>query len=392
MALLVLMKKRMNIRRGCVLPAGMKTFLIITCVSALVIPGFAPELGNCYAARIKEIANVNGVRSNTLIGYGLVVGLNRTGDKSNTLFTTQSLSNMLEKMGVIVDPKATKVNNIAAVMVTAEIPPFAKAGNKIDATVSSLGDATSLEGGILLMTPLKGGNGQTYAVAQGSVLVGGFSAGGQAANVQKNHPTVGRVPNGVVLEQEIAYQSLKTENVTLSLKRPDFTNARRVTERINSIYEGAASARDAGTIQVAIPAKYRENTVGFISVLEALDIKPDNQAKIVVDEKTGTVVIGEDVRIATVAISHGNISVMVKENSNVSQAMPFAQGGSTVTTPDTEVNVREDKGHFLYMEEGPSIKELVNALNAIGVSTRDVITILQAIKAAGSLHAELEVI
>jgi flagellar P-ring protein precursor FlgI len=335
---------------------------------------------------------VSGVRPNILIGYGLVVGLNRTGDKINTFFTSQSLANMLEKMGVIVDPRTTKVNNVAAVMVTGELPPFAKIGNRIDAVVSSLGDATSLEGGVLLMTPLKAGDGQVYAVAQGPITVGGFKATGQGATVQKNHPTVGRIPNGVIVEQEILYDGFKGEAFTISLKQPDFTNARRMVEKINDLFQGTAEAENGGTIVVSVPQGLKHDPVKFLSMIENLDIKPDNYAKIVVDEKTGTIVIGANVRIATVAISHGNISVQIKEDKQVSQALPYARGGETVTTPDTQIMVEEDKGHFVLMNEGPSVKELVDALNAIGLSARDVITILQTIKAAGALQAELEVI
>ncbi|MGD0231315.1 MAG: flagellar basal body P-ring protein FlgI [Syntrophorhabdales bacterium] len=345
----------------------------------------------CFSARIKDIAYVNGVRPNVLVGYGLVVGLKRTGDKAQTIFTTQSLANMLEKMGVIVDPTLTKVNNVAAVMVTAELPPFARIGNRIDVTVSSLGDAASLEGGILVMTPLRGGDGQAYAVAQGAVTVGGFEAGGQGASASKNHPTVGRITSGAIVEQEIEYEALKGEVVTISLRRPDFTNVRKVVERINSLFEDCATARDGGTIALSVPVQLREDRVKFLSIIENLDIKPDNQAKIVVDEKTGTIVIGEDVRIATVAIAHGNISVQIKERKNVSQPQPFSRG-RTVVTADTDLRVEEEKGQMYYMQEGASIKDLVDALNAIGVSTRDVIIILQTIKAAGALHAELEVI
>jgi len=346
----------------------------------------------CFSARIKDIAYISGVRPNMLIGYGLVVGLKRTGDKVQTLFTTQSLANMLEKMGVVVDPRATKVNNVAAVMVTAELPAFAKPGNRLDATVSSVGDASTLEGGVLVMTPLRGGDGQPYAVAQGPITVGGFAAAGAGGSIQKNHPTVGRIPNGVLVEREIEYEGLKGETVTLSLRRYDFTNVRKVTERINSVFESCAVAHDGGTITLSVPPELMENQVKFLSIVENLEIQPENEAKIVVDEKTGTIVIGEDVRISTVAISHGNISVQIKEQPRVSQALPYAGGGKTVVTPDTEIAVEEERGHWYYMDEGTSVKELVNALNAIGVSTRDVIIILQTIKAAGALQAELQVI
>jgi len=343
------------------------------------------------AARIKELGYINGVRSNQLIGYGLVVGLNGTGDKSNTLFTFQSLANLLDKMGVKVDPRSTKVNNVAAVMVTADLPPFAKTGNKIDAVISSIGDAKSIEGGVLLLTQLKGADGEVYGMAQGPIVVGGFSAGGTGASIQKNHPTVGRIVNGVSIEKEISYDHLKTETIVVSLKTPDFTNARKIVDRVNGLFAGSAYARDGGTINITIPDELRPNPVKFLSILEGLEIRPDTIARIVVDEKTGTVIIGENVRISTVAISHGNISVQIKEDQKVSQPLPFSSG-TTVATPDTQMKVEEEKGHFMVMEGGISIRELVNALNAIGVSTRDVIIILQTIKAAGALHADLEVI
>jgi flagellar P-ring protein precursor FlgI len=352
---------------------------------------FIFSLGDTDAARIKELGYINGVRSNQLIGYGLVVGLNGTGDKSNTLFTFQSLANLLDKMGVKVDPRSTKVNNVAAVMITADLPPFAKTGNKIDAIISSIGDAKSIEGGVLLLTQLKGADGEVYAIAQGPIVVGGFSVGGVGATTQKNHPTVGRIVGGVSIEKEIPYDHMKAETVVVSLKTPDFTNARKIVDRINEAFSGSAYAKDGGTINITIPDSLKLNPVKFLAMIEGLEIKPDNLAKIVVDEKTGTVVIGENVRISTVAISHGNISVQIKEDQKVSQPLPFSSG-TTVATPDTKMNVEEEKGHFMVMEGGISIRELVNALNSIGVSTRDVIIILQTIKAAGALHADLEVI
>jgi flagellar P-ring protein precursor FlgI len=348
--------------------------------------------GTCHAARIKDIAYVNGVRPNILIGYGLVVGLKATGDKAQTRFTTQSLANMLERMGVTVEAKATKVNNVAAVMVTCELPPFARVGNRVDATVSSMGDASSLEGGVLLMTPLKGGDGTAYAVAQGPITVGGFAVEAKGASVNKHHPTVGRIAHGALGEQEGEFEALRGDTVTISLMRPDFTNVRKVVERINGTFRRCATAPDGGSISLLVPEEYRGDKVKFLSIIENLDVRPESQAKVVVDEKTGTIVIGEDVRIATVAISHGNINVEIKENAKVSQPLPFSNGGQTTVTPDTAMKVEEQKGHFYHLQGGTSIKELVNALNAIGVSTRDVIIILQTIKAAGALQAELEVI
>lgn len=347
--------------------------------------------GHSMGARLKDLAYINGVRSNQLVGYGLIVGLKGTGDKSNTIFTNQSLANMLEKMGIRVDPTKTKVNNIAAVTVTADLPPFGKVGGKVDAIVSSIGDAKSLEGGVLLLTPLRGADGEVYAMAQGPIVVGGYLASGTGAVMQKNHPTVGRVPNGVSIEREISYDDMKTDTITISLKVPDYTNARRLAERINQTFAGTAYAKDGGTIGVQTPSEFRANPVKFISIVENLDIKPDFMAKIVVDEKTGTVVIGENVLISTVAVSHGNITVQVKEEAKVSQPLPLGRG-ETVVTPETKLRVEEEKGRFVVVEGGITIKELVSAINAAGVSTRDVITILQTIKAAGALHAELEVI
>ena len=343
------------------------------------------------AARIKEMSNISGARSNQLIGYGLVIGLSGTGDKSNTIFTNQSLANMLETMGIRVDPRATKVNNIAAVVVTANLPPFTRIGNRIDVTVSSIGDAKSIEGGVLVATPLKGVDGTVYAVAQGPIVVGGFLASGQGASIQKNHPTVGRIANGAIIEREVPSEEYRDDEVMIALKSPDFTNARRMAERINEIFVGSAYAKDAGTINIRIPENMKDDPVKFLSIVENLDIRPDNQAKIVVDEKTGTVVIGENVRVATVVISHGNISIQIKEDARVSQPMPFGRG-ETVVTPDTQIKVQEDRGKFYLLESGVTIRELVNALNAIGIATRDVITILQTIEASGALHAELEVI
>lgn len=362
-----------------------------TCLAFVVAAFLLFIVSLADASRIKEMGYINGARSNQLIGYGLVIGLSGTGDKANTIFTNQSLANMLETMGIRVDPKTTKVNNVAAVMVTCNLPPFSHIGSRLDVTVSSIGDAKSIEGGVLVATPLKGVDGNVYAMAQGPMIVGGFLASGQGASVQKNHPTVGRIVNGATIEREVLSEDYKGNDITIALKTPDFTNARRVADRINETFGGGAHAKDAGTISVRIPPDMRSNPVQFVSMVENLDIKTDMQARIVVDEKTGTVVIGENVRVSTVVISHGNISVQVKEDAKVSQPMPFGQG-RTVVTPDTQVNVREDRGKFYLLEAGISLRELVNALNATGISTRDVITILQTIKASGALHAELEVI
>lgn len=344
------------------------------------------------AVRIKDIAEIEGVRSNNLVGYGLVIGLNGTGDKAGTEFTIQSLVSMLERMGVKVDRSKVKVENVAAVMVTAELPAFARAGTRIDALVSSIGDAESLQGGTLVLTPLKAPNGFIYAVAQGPVsLGGGFSASGAAASAQKNHPTVGRIVNGVLIEREVPLRFRDKREIRVNLRQPDFTTALRLAETVNALMGGQyATALDGGTVSVVIPPDYPDDAVKLVASLEKLDVTPDRVARVVLDERTGTVVIGEDVRISAVAISHGNLSIVVKERPQVSQPLPFSEGETTVT-PNTELTVREDKGSVMLMPEGVSIQEVVNALNAIGVSPRDLIAIFQALKEAGALQAELKV-
>jgi flagellar P-ring protein precursor FlgI len=344
------------------------------------------------AARVKDITSIAGVRDNQLIGYGLVVGLNGSGDGGGTQFTPQAVSSMLRAMGVTVDPDDIKVRNVAAVMVTATLPPFARAGGRLDALVSSLGDAKSLQGGTLLLTPLRAPNGEIYAVAQGAVSVGGFSAGGRAGGgVQKNHPTVGHISAGALIEREVSVQFNSKDHVTLILNSPDFTTGSRLVEAINTqLGSGTAYALDSGTVEVYIPGTYRHNRVEFIAALENMEVAPDHVAKVVLDERTGTVVIGENVRISTVAIAHGNLSIEIKENQHVSQPPPFSQG-QTVVTRDSDVRVQEDRGQVMLVPHAITIRDLVRALNSIGVTPRDLITIFQAIKAAGALQAKLEI-
>jgi flagellar P-ring protein precursor FlgI len=345
------------------------------------------------AVRIKDIANIKGVRSNQLVGYGLVVGLDGTGDDKKSNFTTQSIASMLEKMGVTVNPKEIKAENVAAVMVTADLPPFARAGARIDAMVSSIGDAENLQGGNLLMTPLKAADGNVYAVAQGPVNTGGFAAQGAGASVSKNFPTVGRLIDGATVEREVNFEFNTRTALTLSLQQPDFTTASRITDAINGLfYDPIAAATDAGTIQLQVPTAYTGNIVELVAMIEKLEVTPDNTARVVINERTGTVVMGEKVQIATIAIAHGNLSIVVKENPQVSQPLPFSEGGQTVVTPDTNLSVQEGENQLVLFNGGTSIGDVVNALNALGVSPRDLIAIFQAIKAAGALQAELEVI
>lgn len=345
------------------------------------------------AARIKDIAQLEGVRNNQLVGYGLVVGLNGTGDSKSTQFTTQSLVNMLDRMGVTVDRTKVKVDNVAAVMVTTELPPFTKQGNEIDVSISSIGDAESLAGGTLLMTPLKGPDGNVYAVAQGAVVVGSLSFGGKAAKVQKNHPTAGRIPGGALVEREIPFHLPDSDLLTYRVEETDFTTISRMANVINHRFgPNTSKPIDGASVAIHIPDDYRGRMVNFLSELETLDVKTDAPARIVVNEKTGTIVMGQEVRIDTVAVSHGNLSMVITESANVSQPAPFAPRGQTVAVPQTDITVNEEDGELVVMEMGVSISEIAQALNAIGASPRDLIAILQAIKASGALHADLVVL
>ena len=346
------------------------------------------------AIRIKELATFEGVRPNQIYGYGLVVGLNGTGDKNKTYFTNQSLANMLRRLNVTVpvDANDIKVKNVAAVMVTANLPPFVKPGTKIDILVSSLGDSNSLQGGTLLITSLKGVDDKIYAVAQGPLSVGGFSIAGNAGTVQKNHPTVGRIVQGATVEREVPIRWQGKTTMSIKLGQPDFTTSARMAEAINFRLPGAsARPMDASTVTFDVPMNYRENLAVMVAELENLEVEPDAVGKVIIDERTGTVVVGERVKLSTVAVAHGNLSVQINEGVTVSQPGPFSQG-ETVVAPDTTINVEEGADKLLLIERSTTIQDVVTALNAIGVTPRDLIMIFQAIKAAGALHGELEII
>jgi len=340
--------------------------------------------------RIKDLADIEGVRGNALIGYGIVVGLNGTGDSATSSpFTVNSITAMLEKLGVNIRADVTKLKpkNIAAVMVTSELPAFAHPGQQLDITVSSIGDAKSLRGGTLLATPLLGGDREVYAIAQGGLSIGGFTATGKASSQTKNHPTSGRIPNGARIEKA-APKGLSAEQskVVLSLRRPDFTTAINMQKAINRVLgKGIAKATDSGTIVVQNPTA---NSVELISQLEQIDLAIDHPAIVMVDERTGTIVMGQEVRIDTVAVAHGNISINVTENPEVSQPNAFA-GGQTTTVDRTNVQVTEDEAKLVVLPKQVSLSKLVSALNAVGATPSDLIAVLQAIKAAGALHAEL---
>jgi len=344
------------------------------------------------AARLKDIASVKGVRDNQVIGYGLVVGLDGTGDRDNTEFTVQSLSSLLAKMGIGVDVDAIRVRNVAAVMVTATLPPFARTGSRLDTVVSSMGDASSLEGGTLLMTPLFGPDGEIYAIAQGPVSVGGFSAGGGGGSgVQKNHPTVGRLAGGAIVEREVPYGIDDKREFQVALMRPDFTTAERTARAINQRFgDGTARPRDAGTLALQVPEVFGADVVRFLAQVEALEVQPDRAARVVLNERTGTVVMGADVRVSTVAVSHGSLTVTISATNQVSQPGAFSPG-QTVVVQNRDVETFEEESR-LNVVEGTSIGDLVRGLNAMGVTPRDLIAILQAIKAAGALSAELEIL
>jgi flagellar P-ring protein precursor FlgI len=341
--------------------------------------------------RLKDIASFSGVRTNELVGYGLVVGLSGTGDGTSSQFTIRSMVNMLDKMGVQVSASAIKPKNVAAVMVTAKMPASAKPGSNLDIAVSSLGDAKSLLGGVLLLTPLKGVDGQIYALAQGPLTIGGFTASGEAATAQKNISTVGRIPNGAVVERSVSFKFNSQESMTVSLNAADFTTVMQVVNRINSSLGGGyARAQDASTIELAVPDKFRGNMVPLMASLENMDVSPDARARVVVDEKTGTVVVGSEVRLSRVAVAHGNLQIVISESQQVSQPGPFSQG-QTVVTPQTDIAVREQNNRLMLVE-GATLQELVDGLNAIGATPRDLISIIRTLKSAGALHADLEVI
>ena len=370
-------------------------FLIVIISIVLVVATGIFLIPDANAVRIKDIVDIKGVRQNQLVGYGLVIGLEGTGDSDDSLFTIQSLASLLEKMGVTVQTEdINDVENVAAVMVTADLPPFAGLGSRIDVLVSSIGDAETLQGGTLLFTPLKGADGKVYAVAQGPVSTGGFAVSGNSGDqIQKNFPTVGRVVGGGLVEKEIHSNFNQKDSLTLSLHQPDFTTASRVAQAINrAFYSQLAQTENAGSIRVSVPENYLGNTVQFVTLLESLGVTPDMVSKVVVNERTGTVIMGENVRIATIAIAHGNLSIQIDESQNVSQPLPFSRGGQTVVTPQSEIVVHEGKNPLFLVESGVSIGEVVKALNALGVTPRDLIAIFQALKAAGALQAELEII
>lgn len=364
-----------------------------TTVSSMLLVLVILVTTSAHAIRIKDLASFDGVRDNQLMGYGLVVGLNGTGDSDQAKIQTQSVVNMLERMGITTSVNDIKLKNVAAVMVTATLPPFAKQGNRLDVLVSSLGDAKSIAGGTLIMAPLKGGDNQIYAVAQGSVLTNSFAFGGQGATAQKNHPTAGRVPNGALIERELPNTLTGKSVLNLNLNVADFTTASRIVTAINDQFKGpVAASKDPGSVTLTIPDAYASRAVEFVAALERLEIKPDIQAKVVLNERTGTIVMGDNVRISTVAVTHGSLTLVIKETPQVSQPAPLSKTGETKVVPRTDLKVEEENRRLMVLQEGASIGDVVRALNLLGVTPRDLISILQAVKAAGALQAELAII
>jgi flagellar P-ring protein precursor FlgI len=363
--------------------------LLVLALTTLVLGGAAPAWA---LSRVKDLASIEGVRQNQLVGYGIVVGLNGTGDTLNNIpFTKQSLQAMLERLGVNTRGATMRTQNLAAVMVTANLPPFSAQGTRIDVTVSSLGDAKSLQGGTLLVTPLLGADGEVYALAQGSVAIAGFTAEGDAAKVTRGVPTNGRISNGANVEREIAFKLNDARSLRLSLRNPDFTTSKRIAAAINDFMGGdTAEPTDPATVTLQIPARYQGNMIRLVTEVEQLKVEPDQTAKVVVDERSGIIVMGRDVRVATVAVAQGNLTVTISEGANVSQPNPLSNG-RTVTTPTTRVGVSEDGKKLALVKDGVSLQQLVDGLNGLGIGPRDLIGILQAIKAAGAIQADIEV-
>lgn len=371
------------------------TIRVVLCAAILWSGGFALDPAAHAQSRIKDIVDVEGVRENLLVGYGLVVGLNGTGDSLNSaIFTRESLIGMLERLGVNARDGSLKTNNVAAVMVTATLPPFAHQGSRIDITVSALGDAKDLLGGTLLVTPLLAADGEVYAVGQGSLQIGGFTAKASAETVTKGVPTSARIPNGAIVEREIPFKLARQKKIRLALRNPDFTTARRIARAVNA-FVGEVSARvaDPGTVELRVPKSYRKAVVDLLTDIEQLRVEPDHIAKVVIDEKAGIIVMGENVRISTIAIAQGNLTIRITETPQVSQPQPFSNDGTTAIVDRSKIEITEGKENKLgVLGHGVTLQELVNGINALGIGPRDMISILQAVKAAGALQAEIKVL
>lgn len=365
----------MNLRR---LPTtGLLSVLLLLAIDA-------PAAGS----RIKDLTILAGARDNQLVGYGLVTGLAGDGDK-NPVYTIQSIANMLQRFGVTVPAAALSSKNVAAVMITADIPAFVKNGTRLDVTVSTLGDAKTLQGGVLLQSPLLGADGQVYAVAQGALAVGGFIGGNSGGSVQKNHPTVAQIAGGALVEQEIPTQIVRNNYVELLLREPDFTSAARLAEAVNNVFTNSAEAVDSTSIRIRVPEGHADSPVDFLARIEGIEMQPDIPARVIVNERTGTIVATSQIRIAPCAVSHGELTISIANTDDVSQPNALSQTGTTAVTTRTDAKVAEKKGSFVTLQDMPTIEKVAAGLNAIGVTPRDMMSIFQAMKQAGALQAEL---
>jgi flagellar P-ring protein precursor FlgI len=370
---------------------NLRTRLLVVFTAGFV--GAASSVVFADSARLKDIASLQGVSSTPLIGYGLVIGLNKTGDKQQTVFSTQTLVNMLQRFGVAVPSSGVIVANVAAVLVTAELPAYARVGARVDVTASSIGDARSLQGGTLLATPLRGPNGEIYALAQGPLSLGGFGGGSGGNSVQVNHLTVGRVPSGATVQTGSSAVITASDTLTLSLREPDFVSASHVAHAVNGdLGDGTARVVDPGSISIRVPAQYAGAIPDLMARLELLQVDSDAVARVVINEKTGTVVVGANVRVGAAAVAHGNLSVKITTKLEVSQPNPLSKTGETVVVPQTDVNVSEGRAQLVALEEGTTLDAVVRALNGLGATPRDIIAIMQALKAAGALRAEIVIL
>lgn len=391
---ILMMKKKITyLNRNVYKKAYIQNFFAVSAICFL-----SSVAGYAHSVRVKDIVTFEGVRDNQLVGYGLVVGLNGTGDTlKDSPYAQETMVSMLERLGINVRDRITdmKSKNVAAVMVTANLAPFSRHGSRMDVTISAIGTAKSLQGGVLLVTPLIGADGDVYGVAQGPIAIGGFAAKGDSgSSITKGVPTSGRIANGAIIEKEVAFDLGALQNIKVSLRNPDFTTAKRIAEAVNSFSRGGvAKALDPHTVEIAIPAAYRGKTTEFLTQIEQLRVTPDQAARIIIDEQNGVIVMGENVRISTVAISQGNLTIRITETPQVSQPNPFSTQGTTTVVPRSNISVDQGEGEkMMVLDGGVTLQELVTALNSLGVSPRDMITILRTIKAAGALQADIEVL
>lgn len=366
----------------CNRPLAIGHWPFIALLLSIAFPAFPAS------SRVKDIAMVAGARDNQLVGYGLITGIAGDGDK-NPVYTLQTVANFLQRFGMNVPPATLSSKNVAAVVVTADISAFKKNGSRLDVTISSIGDAKTLQGGILLQTPLVGPDGEIYALAQGAISLGGISAGNEGASVQKNHPTVAQIIGGAIVEREVPTEIMRNNTIELLLREPDFTSSARLATAINKVFTNSSESIDSTTVRVQIPEGLQNSLVDFVARVEAVELDPDMPARIVINERTGTIVATSRIRISSCAVSHGNITISIANTLDVSQPQPLSQTGTTVVTPRTDTKVEEQKAAFVPIPELPTVEKVAANLNSLGVTPRDMMAIFQAMKQAGALHAEL---